>query len=88
MAQERTSLNMELDDLSDFTTKSEKKPKVDVKKHIDVTSKFPSRESNVDGQLNMKGPQQVLQRFKSMCIADRRSYVGMLEILMDSFEQD
>ncbi|OWV39212.1 hypothetical protein [Mameliella alba] len=53
---------------------------------VDAVSHFPSREAASDGQLNLKGPQHVLDRFKAMCKADRRAYYDMLEILMDSFE--
>lgn len=35
----------------------------------------------------MKGRVAVLDRFKAMYKEDRRSYVDMLEILMDRFEK-
>lgn len=53
---------------------------------IDAISSFPSREGSPEGQLNLKGPRRVLDRFKAMSKADRRSYYAMLEILMDSYE--
>lgn len=53
---------------------------------IDAVSSFPSRENSPDGQLNLKGPRHVLERFKAMCKADRRPYYDMLEILMDAYE--
>lgn len=56
------------------------------RKAVDAVSRFPSREASSDGQLNLKGPQHVLDRFKAMCKADRRAYYDMLEILMDKFE--
>ena len=56
------------------------------RKTVDAVSAFPSREASADGQLNLKGPQHVLNRFKAMCKADRRTYYDMLEILMDRFE--
>lgn len=59
----------------------------DTRKAIDAVSQFPSREASQDGQLNLKGPQHVLNRFKSICKADRRAYYDMLEILMDTYEQ-
>ena len=55
-------------------------------KAIDAVSSFPSREATSDGQLNLKGPRPILNRFKAMCKADRRAYYDMLEILMDSYE--
>lgn len=58
----------------------------DTRQAIDAMSQFPSREASTDGQLNLKGPRQVLNRFKLMCKQDRRAYYDMLEILMDHFE--
>ncbi|WP_299939053.1 hypothetical protein [uncultured Pelagimonas sp.] len=58
----------------------------DTRKAVDAVSRFPSREASSDGQLNLKGPQHVLDRFKTMCKADRRAYYDMLEILMDRYE--
>lgn len=84
---ERTALNMDFDDLSDFEPKASKPP-ADVKRSVDSVSEFPSREASEDGQLNMKGRKVVLSRFKAMCKDDRRSYVDMLEILMDRFDAE
>lgn len=53
---------------------------------VDRISAFPSREAASDLQLNMKGPRPVIERFKTMCREDRRSYHAMLEILMNHFE--
>ncbi len=58
----------------------------DTRKAVDAVSRFPSREASSDGQLNLKGPQHVLDRFKTMCKADRRAYYDMLEILMNRYE--
>lgn len=58
----------------------------DTRKAVDAVSRFPSREAPSDGQLNLKGPQHVLDRFKAMCKADRRAYYDMLEVLMDRYE--
>lgn len=59
----------------------------DTRRAIDAVSQFPSREAASDGQLNLKGPRTVLDRFRKLCRDDRRAYYDMLEILMDSFEQ-
>lgn len=83
MSGDRTSLNMDLDD---FTPKPTVKPTAEIRKEVDKVSNFPSRETSPDGQMNMRGSQAVLDRFKAMCKDDRRSYVAMLEILMDKFE--
>lgn len=82
---DRTALNMDFDDLSDFKPKAASKPQETEKRSVDSVSGFPSREASEDGQLNMKGRKVVLNRFKAMCKDDRRSYVDMLEILMDRF---
>ncbi len=54
---------------------------------IDRASSFPSREAPDEGQLNMRGPNAVLDRFKALCKADRRKYADMLEILMDLYDE-
>ena len=56
------------------------------RKAVDAVSHFPSREAPADAQLNLKGPREVLDRFKALCKADRRTYADMLGILMDRFE--
>ena len=84
---DRTALNMDFDDLSDFEPKATPKTQDTVKRSVDSVSGFPSREASDDGQLNMKGRKTILNRFKVMCKDDRRSYVDMLEILMDRFEK-
>ncbi|MFK7876381.1 MAG: hypothetical protein AB8B71_11480 [Paracoccaceae bacterium] len=54
---------------------------------VDAISHFPSREASEDGQLNLKGPKHVLDRFRALCKADRRAYYDMLEILMDHLDR-
>lgn len=90
MGEERTALNMDLDGFDDFEPKPKPKakPTAEVRKEVDKVSSFPSRETSADGQMNMRGSQATLDRFKAMCKDDRRSYVAMLEILMDRFEED
>lgn len=58
----------------------------DTRRAIDAVSQFPSREAASDGQLNLKGPRDVLDRFRKLCKDDRRAYYDMLTILMDSYE--
>lgn len=87
MSGERQTLDMSLDDFDDFAPKPKKaKPAAQVRKEVDKVSSFPSREKGAEGQINIGGDQAVLDRFKAMCKDDRRSYIAMLEILMDSFE--
>lgn len=86
MSGDRAALDMDLDNFEDFQPKSKAKPAAAIRKEVDKISSFPSRETSPDGQMNMRGSQAVLDRFKVMCKDDRRSYVAMLEILMDRFE--
>lgn len=80
------------DDLDDFAPRggagqgAPTAPPADARKAVDAVSHFPSREASADAQLNLKGPREVLDRFKTMCKADRRTYADMLGILMDRFE--
>jgi len=50
------------------------------------TVRWPSREPARDGQISIKAPLDVLERFKRICKDDRRTYADMLGILMDSYE--
>ena len=47
----------------------------------------PSREPVIDGQISIKAPLDVLDRFKKICKDDRRTYADMLGILMDGYER-
>ena len=52
----------------------------------DRTDRWPSREPVADGQISIKGPLSTINRFKTLCKDDRRTYADMLNILMDAFE--
>ncbi|WP_424991310.1 hypothetical protein [Fluviibacterium sp. S390] len=90
--QDRTALNIPdfeepADTLDDFAPRQrDGQGDKTAARAIDAVSSFPSREASPDGQLNLKGPRPILERFKAMCKADRRAYYDMLEILMDSYE--
>ena len=49
--------------------------------------RWPSREPLRDGQISIKAPLDVIERFRRLCHDDRRTYADMLAILMDSHEQ-
>ena len=49
-------------------------------------TRWRSREPVVDGQISIKAPLNILERFKYLCASDRRTYAAMLEILMDSYD--
>lgn len=75
------------DSLDDFAPRqAPAAPAPETRKAIDQASSFPSREAGRDAQLNLKGPNHILARFKALCKVDRRPYYDMLEILMDHFE--
>lgn len=48
--------------------------------------RWPSREPVRDGQISIKAPLDVIDRFKRICKDDRRTYADMLGILMDRYE--
>lgn len=48
--------------------------------------RWPSREPVRDGQISIKAPLDVIERFKLICKDDRRTYADMLGILMDLYE--
>lgn len=49
-------------------------------------TRWPSREPVMDGQISIKAPLDILDRFRKICKDDRRTYADMLGILMDSYE--
>ncbi|OOY22479.1 hypothetical protein BMI91_19550 [Thioclava sediminum] len=40
-----------------------------------------------EGQFNIRAPVATIERFKTLCKSDRRTYADMLEILMNEFER-
>ena len=49
--------------------------------------RWPSREPMRDGQISIKAPTDVIDRFRRLCKDDRRTYSDMLAILMNAYEQ-
>ena len=47
--------------------------------------RWPSREPIRDGQISIKAPLDVIERFRTLCRDDRRTYSDMLTILMDAY---
>lgn len=66
------------------TAKADPEPILD--RAGDATGRWPSREPIRDGQISIKAPLDVLDRFKRICKDDRRTYADMLGILMDRYE--
>lgn len=52
----------------------------------EMHTRWPSREPIRDGQISIKAPIDVLDRFKRICKDDRRTYADMLGIMMDRYE--
>lgn len=77
------------DDLDDFAPRTGQgaRPAESDRKAVDRVASFPSREPASDVQMNLRGPREIIDRFKTMCKEDRRPYYQMLEILMDEFER-
>lgn len=49
--------------------------------------RWPSREPVQDGQISIKAPLEVIERFRKLCKDDRRTYADMLSILMDEYDR-
>lgn len=79
---------LDLDRLKQFearpATKAESEPVFDGAGSM--TERWPSREPLRDGQISIKAPLDILDRFKQICRDDRRTYADMLRILMDRYE--
>lgn len=52
-----------------------------------LAERWPSREPVQDGQISIKAPLEVIERFRKLCKDDRRTYADMLSILMDDYDQ-
>lgn len=83
--------SLDFGELDDFEPRPKAKPANSrvplAMKEVDRVAEFPSREALREGQLNIKAPTDVLERFKAMAKADRYKYGDFLEILMDSYER-
>lgn len=79
----RTRLDFNLDD---FEEPSSKKVNVTDKQAIDRESAFPSREAEIEGQLNIRASRDTIKRFRSMAKKERYTLGAFLEILMNAYE--
>lgn len=76
--------SLDLDRLKQFETPREAAQPV----QSDVLpERWPSREPVRDGQISIKAPLEVIERFRRLCKDDRRTYADMLSILMDHHER-
>jgi hypothetical protein len=79
---------LDFDRLKQFEARPAAKvePEPAVERAGGTATRWPSREPVMDGQISIKAPLDVLDRFKRICKDDRRTYADMLGILMDRFE--
>lgn len=88
MTTERKPLDFgDLDDFQPRAKDEKSKPKDAERKAIDQVAAFPSRERDDDGQMNIKGSEAILRRFRDMAKAERYKHGEFLEILMNAYEQ-
>jgi hypothetical protein len=79
--------SLDLDRLRRFEAGAEPAPKRKSMAPLEAPpARCPSREPARDGQVSIKAPAEVIERFRTLCRDDRRTYADMLEILMDRFE--
>lgn len=52
------------------------------------SDRWPSREPIRDGQVSIKAPLDVIERFRKLCKDDRRTYADMLSILMTEYKRE
>ena len=74
------------DELEDFSPRTPHKGNTIKREQIDEVASFPSREPNNEGQLNIKGPSKVLDRFRALRKSERYPYVELLDMMMDAYE--
>jgi hypothetical protein len=79
---------LDFDRLKQFEARSPEvvKPEPVVERAGGTATRWPSREPVMDGQISIKAPRDLLDRFKRICKDDRRTYADMLGILMDRYE--
>ena len=75
-----------LGELSSPTAPSEG-PVSEISAVLSPPERWLSREPVRDGQISIKAPLDIIERFRRLCHDDRRTYADMLGILMDSFER-
>ena len=78
--------SLDLDRLKQFEPPQERQAPA-VARPESSPERWPSREPSRDGQISIKAPLDVIERFRKLCKDDRRTYADMLSILMDAAEQ-
>jgi hypothetical protein len=80
---ERKALNLE--DFDDFQVEPKKTTPV-IRKEIDKSAIFPSRQAEGHVNLTVRILEEEGERFKRLCKEHRYPYGEMLSIFMDAFE--
>ena len=78
---------LDLDDFDDFDVQPVKTTS-SVRKEIDKSSIFPSRQAEQHVNLTVRILEDQGERFKQLCKTHRYPYGEMLAILMDHFEKN
>lgn len=73
--------SLDLDRLKQFET-TPPVPEYSAAPSAPSADRWPSREPIRDGQISIKAPLDVIERFRKLCKDDRRTYADMLSILM------
>ena len=79
--------SLDLNRLKQFEAPQEVQESVPARE-TESLNRWPSREPVRDGQISIKAPLEVIERFRKLCKDDRRTYADMLSILMDAYERD
>jgi len=86
---EQTRQGLDLDNLGldDFKPRQPEAHQKPAQKAVADATTFPSREAPDDDQINIKGSKAVLDRFRALRKSERYKYAGLLEFMMDAYEQ-
>lgn len=78
--------SLDLNRLKQFETAPEVQDRPPVQA-MTYPERWPSREPAQDGQVSIKAPLEVIERFRKLCKDDRRTYADMLSILMNEYDR-
>jgi len=73
--------------LNDFQPRPQRSRPPNDRKAIDQTSAFPSREAGEEGQINIKGDRDSIERFRAIAKRDGLRLIGLLSRALDAYER-
>ena len=79
--------SLDLDRLKQFEAAPPARDQAPTPAVVAPPDRWPSREPIRDGQISIKAPLDVIERFRKLCKDDRRTYADMLAILMTEYER-